>query len=163
MDREDGWRNLQRHYDLPQSDVNGLDHDLAYRQLRIAAIDVIDVYATDAKIEIYDLAVLQDDLNYFPRYDAVLLYRADLADRFPRAIRSVLRLQDNVSESEMMTANSRVELDRVSETRVAADFLSAKLGVFHEFAEETIARRIWDRTIEHLDLVRKSLIPAIRT
>ncbi len=161
IDREDGWPNLQRHYDLPQSDVNGLDHDLAYRQLRLAAIDVIDVYTTDAKIEIYDLAVLEDDLSYFPRYDAVLLYRADLQNRSPSAIRAALRLENNVSESEMMTANSRVELDRVSERRAAADFLKEKLGVSTEITEETIVGRIWDRTIEHLDLVRKSLIPAI--
>lgn len=161
IDREDGWRNLQRQYDLPQRDVNGLDHDLAYRQLRLDAIDVIDVYATDAKIEIYDLAVLEDDLNYFPRYDAVLLYRADLPYRFPSATRSFLLLENNVSESEMMTVNSRVELDRVSETRAAADFLAEKLGVSSEVEEETIVGRIWNCTIEHLDLVRKSLIPAI--
>ena len=30
------------------------------------------------------LAVLADDRSYFPRYDAVLLYRADLPTRLPR-------------------------------------------------------------------------------
>lgn len=29
MDREDGWPNLQKHYDLHPSNVSGLDHDLA--------------------------------------------------------------------------------------------------------------------------------------
>jgi osmoprotectant transport system permease protein len=161
VDREDGWKNLKRHYDLPQRNVSGLDHDLAYRQLELGAIDVIDVYTTDAKIGIYDLKLLEDDLNYFPRYEAVLLYRADLAARYPDMIDSILRLEGIISETKMMTANSRVELDRVSETRVAAEFLDGELGVTVEFEEETVAGRIRDRTIEHLDLVRKSLIPAI--
>ena len=39
-------------------------------------IDVIDIYSTDAKIDALRLRVLADDRGYFPRYDAVLLYRA---------------------------------------------------------------------------------------
>lgn len=161
MDRNDGWRNLQRRYGLPQQKVSGLDHDLAYRQLKLGAIDVIDVYATDAKIQVHDLALLKDDLNYFPKYEAVLLYRADLAARFPAVEASILRLEEKISADEMRTANGRVELDRDSETRVASDYLREKLGVAVEIKEETMAGRIRDRTIEHLDLVRKSLIPAI--
>jgi osmoprotectant transport system permease protein len=161
MDREDGWRNLQQHYGLPQRGVSGLDHDLAYRQLKLGAIDVIDTYATDAKIDIFDLALLEDDLNFFPRYDAVLLYRADLARRYPYAVDSILRLEGSISEGEIMTANSRVELDRVPDTRVASQYLEQEFGVTIEIQDETVVQQIRKRTIEHLDLVRKSLIPAI--
>jgi osmoprotectant transport system permease protein len=161
MDREDGWRNLQRHYNLPQTEVKGLDHDLAYHQLRLDAIDVIDVYSTDAKITMFDLAVLEDDLAYFPRYDAVLLYRADLPTRHPQATRSILRLEESISQSAMTSANGRTELDRLSEGRVARDMLEQQFGVSHEFKEESVATRIWNLTIEHVNLVRKSLIPAI--
>ncbi len=31
MDRADGWPGLQQRYQLPQQNVRGLDHDLAYR------------------------------------------------------------------------------------------------------------------------------------
>ena len=161
MDREDGWRNLQRHYNLPQRDVKGLDHDLAYHQLRLDAIDVIDVYSTDAKITMFDLAVLEDDLAYFPRYDALLLYRADLPTRYPLATRSILRLEDNVSQSEMTSANGRAELDRLSEARVASEVLEQRFGISRRLKEESVATRIGKHTIEHIDLVRKSLLPAI--
>lgn len=161
MDRQDGWPNLQRHYDLPQRHVSGLDHDLAYRQLRLKAIDVTDAYTTDAKIDTFNLRLLDDDRSYFPRYDAVLLYRDDLATRFPDAMQSILQLEAAIGESEMVAANSRVELDRVSEAGVAADFLKEKLGVVVKFEETTVGQRILQRTIEHCDLVRKSLIPAI--
>ncbi|MCG8449408.1 MAG: ABC transporter permease subunit [Pirellulales bacterium] len=161
MDRQDGWRNLRLHYDLPQRSVSGLDHDLAYRQLKLGEKDVIDAYATDAKISIYDLALLEDDRNYFPRYDAVLLYRTDFASRHPKVADSILRLEESISANEMTTANGRVDIDRVTSTRAASEYLQQKLAVEVKFREETFVQRIRDRTIEHLDLVRKSLIPAI--
>mgnify|MGYP001243185130 CR=1 FL=1 len=73
MDRKDGWPGLQKFYNLPQTNVNGLDHDLAYRGLASSSIDVIDLYSTDAEINYYDLKVLEDDLHYFTDYQAVLL------------------------------------------------------------------------------------------
>jgi osmoprotectant transport system permease protein len=107
------------------------------------------------------LKILTDDRDYFPRYDAVLLYRADLARRHAEVVTSLLRLEDRISETEMVRANGRSELERSPEPHIAADFLAEKLGVKMEVADETITTRIRDRTIEHLDLVRKSLIPAI--
>ena len=47
----------------------------------------MDIYTTDAKIERFRLRVLEDDRRYFPRYDAVLLYRLDVPKRFPEAWR----------------------------------------------------------------------------
>ena len=161
--RDDGWQPLKRHYSLPQQDqdVRGLDHDVAYRQLRLGTIDAIDVYTTDAKIEIFDLKLLEDDRDFFPQYDGVLLYRADLESRHPAVVESLLRLEGSISQPEMIAANVSTEIDRQTEARVAAEFLERKFGITAEIVDETVANRIWNRTIEHTDLVRKSLIPAI--
>lgn len=161
LDREDGWSNLKRFYGLPHTDVTGLDHDVAYRQLRHGALDAIDVYTTDAKIEVLDLRLLDDDRNYFPRYDAVLLYRDDLTTRYPKAVASFLRLEQSIEEQDMIAANSRCEVDRLTERQVAKDFLNTKFQIAAITHQESTSGRILKRTIEHLDLVRKSLIPAI--
>ena len=55
MDRKDGWPALRRAYGLPQRNVRGLDHDLAYRALADGAVDATDIYTTDAEIAAYDL------------------------------------------------------------------------------------------------------------
>ena len=70
MAREDCWLSLKPRYQLTHKDVKGLDHDVAYRQLELSVIDLVDVYTTDAKIAAMDLKVLEDDLHVFPRYDA---------------------------------------------------------------------------------------------
>ncbi|MCH8332745.1 tyrosine--tRNA ligase, partial [Candidatus Sumerlaeota bacterium] len=69
---------LRRHYGLPQTKVRGVDHAVAYEQLDSGAIDVMDVYTTDAKIKLYDIKVLEDARKFFTRYEAVILVRADL-------------------------------------------------------------------------------------
>ena len=78
MDRADGWPGLQQAYQLPQQNVRGLDHDLAYRGIESGTLQVIDLYATDAEIAYYNLQALEDDLNYFPVYNAVIVYRGDV-------------------------------------------------------------------------------------
>ncbi len=99
IDRKDGWRGLQKFYNLPQTNVNGLDHDLAYRGLAGSSIDVIDLYSTDAEINYYDLKVLDDDLHYFTDYQAVLLYRKDLEKTFPKVVDAIKKLKNSIPES----------------------------------------------------------------
>ena len=50
MDRADGWPSLQQRYQLPQQNVRGLDHDLAYRGIASGTLHVMDMDATDAEI-----------------------------------------------------------------------------------------------------------------
>ncbi len=78
---------------MPFATPRGLDHGLAYEAIVEHQVDAIDVYSTDAKIDRYGLTVLADDRNYFPRYDAVLLYRADLPQRFPQAWTALTHLE----------------------------------------------------------------------
>ena len=56
MDRADGWPGLQRRYALPQRNVRGLDHDLAYRGIEAGTLQVTDLYATDAEITVLPAA-----------------------------------------------------------------------------------------------------------
>ena len=74
------------------------------RRSRRGEIDVIDIYSTDAKIARYGLRVLEDDRGFFPQYDAVLLYRADLPQRFPRAWRRSPQLEGTIDARRMIGA-----------------------------------------------------------
>lgn len=161
MDRQDGWPGLQRTYSLPQRNVRGMDHDLAYRGLAAGAIDVVDLYATDAEIEYYDVRRLRDDLDYFPRYDAVVLRRADLGTRAPAVVSSFARLADAISAGEMTKLNAESKIEKRSESEVASDFLFRKLGVRTTPSAEGVWARFWKNTVDHLFLVVVSLAMAI--
>lgn len=161
LDRQDGWKGLRAAYRLPQTNVTGLDHDLAYRGLVDDALQVVDLYSTDAEIDYYDLRVLQDDLAYFPEYQAIFLYRLDLAQRVPPAIAALEQLAGTVDEATMVALNARVKIDRQSETQAAADFLGATFDVAVEVEEADLWQRLGQRTGEHLVLVGISLFAAI--
>ena len=161
MDRGDGWPSLRNLYRLPQRDVRGLDHDLAYRGLESGAIQVTDLYSTDAEIRYYGLRALEDDLRHFPAYDAVLVYRADLLERAPEALAAVLGLEGSISAAAMIEMNGRAKLDRVPEARVSADFLSANFDLEVEVTEQSATDRFLQNTREHLFLVAVSLTAAI--
>jgi osmoprotectant transport system permease protein len=161
MDRADGWPGLRARYALPQHDVRGLDHDLAYRGLDADTIDVTDLYSTDADIAYYHIQILEDDQHYFPVYDAVWLMRTDLRARAPAALVALARLEGKIDAGAMAGMNARAKIQRVPEARVAADFLSATLGVAVESEEPGRAARILHRTEEHLALVTVSLSAAL--
>jgi osmoprotectant transport system substrate-binding protein/osmoprotectant transport system permease protein len=161
MDRKDGWPGLQKAYGLPQKNVAGLDHDLAYRALDDGNIDVTDLYSTDAEIEYYDLKVLKDDLKYFPEYQAVLLYRKELEAENPETVNAVLELSGKLSEEDMRGLNESVQIEGVSAGAAASKFLKEKLDIDLKPDEDTFFSRLYRNTIQHLFLVAVSLCAAI--
>jgi len=161
MDRADGWPGLQRRYGLPQQNVRGLDHDLAYRGMESSTLQVMDLYATDAEISYYKLRTLKDDLHYFPVYDAVILYRADLQQRAPETVALFKRLAGRIDAAAMSAMNARVKLNGESETAVAADFLEKNLNIDVDYRLQGPWQRFRQHTAEHLILVAISLSAAI--
>ncbi|HET7675963.1 MAG TPA: glycine betaine ABC transporter substrate-binding protein [Gammaproteobacteria bacterium] len=157
MSRGDGWPGLQRAYGLPQTQVRGLEHELAYRALASGAIALTDVYSTDANILYYHLRVLRDDRNYFPDYRAVFLYRDDLATRAPQVVARIEAFANRISTAAMRRMNAAVKLKGRSDEVVAAQFL----GLTGNVATEGFWDRLATRTTEHLYLVGLSLAAAI--
>jgi osmoprotectant transport system permease protein len=161
LDRGDGWPALKRRYDLQHQHVVGVDHDVAYRQLLAGEIDVIDVYSTDAMIRRGDLLLLEDDESFFPRYDAVWLYRLDSASRYPEIVTAMRRVEGMLSEATMQSLNDEVEAGRMTESQSAAHFLNQHVGLHVDVQTASRTKMIVRHVLEHLDLVRRSLLPAI--
>jgi osmoprotectant transport system permease protein len=161
MNRSDGWPGLQQRYQLPHTNVRGMDHDLAYRGIDSGTLHVMDLYATDAEIDYYNLIALQDDLAYFPDYDAVFVYRAELQTTAPQVVKQLQRLAGKIEEPTMIKLNARVKIQREPESKVANDFIEENFGI--RSAVQT--RTAWDKfkrhTVEHLTLVAISLFAAI--
>ncbi len=161
MDRADGWPGLKQRYQLPHRNVRGLDHDLAYRGIASGTLHVTDLYATDAEIAYYELRALEDDLDYFPVYNAVILYRSDLERRAPKVVALFKGLAGRIDAPTMSKMNARVKLQGESETVVAAGFLKQTLDLDVDYRIQTAWQRFWQHTGEHLVLVGISLSAAI--
>ncbi|HET6279858.1 MAG TPA: glycine betaine ABC transporter substrate-binding protein [Polyangia bacterium] len=161
MDRGDGWPALRARYRLPQTNVRGVDHDLAYRGLTDGAIDAIDLYATDAEIALFGLRVLEDDRRHFPEYQVVLLYRADLQQRAPLVPAALARLEGKIPATTMTALNARARRDKIPESAIAADFLAGTFGLQAAVAASGWWATLGRHTSEHLFLVALSLLAAV--
>ena len=161
MERGDGWPSLRAHYQLPHTDVVGLDHDLAYRGLKAGDIDAMDVYTTDAAIAFYRLRVLEDDLRHFPVYNAVLVYRDEWGKKAPTIVRAIDRLEGSITEKEMVRVNSRVKLEGLNESDAAAEFISEHFDIVSETQKTNWLESLLKNTYEHLKLVGISLSAAL--
>lgn len=159
--RPDGWAGLRQRYRLPQRFVRGLDHDIAYRALQQGDIQVTDLYSTDAEIQYYDLVVLEDDLAFFPRYEAIYLYRLAAADAHPELLSALGTLSGQISDRQMSDLNRQAKLDKVPSEAVAAGFLRAEFQWDVQHRATSRAERLVVRSKEHLKLVLFSLLLAI--
>ena len=157
LQRADGWPGLREHYGLPQTQVSGLAHELAYRALAEGAIDATDLYSTDAEIPRYQLVALVDDAKFFPDYDAMFLCREQVASQARSALE---RLAGSIDAAGMAALNARARLDGVAESTVAADFLRERFRINANEQSNGRLQRIWLRTLEHLAMVVTSLLAA---
>jgi osmoprotectant transport system permease protein len=158
--RADGWPGLKAAYALPQA-PGGLDHGLAYEAIAAGRLDVMDVYSTDAKIERFKLRVLEDDRHFFPRYDAVLLYRADLPQRLPRPFGELQKLEGRIDQGLMIRMNAAAELEGQNFAQAAALFFGETRGTKRDFIGTLFGADFWRLTREHLELVLTSLAASI--
>jgi osmoprotectant transport system permease protein len=153
LDRKDGWRPLNARYALALPDVRGLDHGLGYAALASSSIDLTDAYSTDARIAEDHLVVLEDDLHFFPQYQAVYLYRLGLDSR---AVKSLEDLAGTINEARMARLNA--EAERTKDYGYAANLYFGGKSVTPAYQEVV---KIGRATIQHLELVGISLLFAV--
>src|SRR5947208_2124182 len=162
--RADGWPGPKRAYELPFQTPRGLDHGIAYEAIAGKQVDAIDIYSTDAKIDKYGLTVLDDYHRYFPRYDAVLLYRADLPQRLPKTWSALKQLEGRIDDATMRKMNAAAELEGKDFATIAAGYLAAGAAASSasSSAKAAPASDFWSKlfgpdfarlTLEHLGLV----------
>jgi osmoprotectant transport system permease protein len=154
--RQDGWRPLRERYGLPQQSVIGIDHALGYAALANGSIDVKDAYSTDAKIEENDLVTLEDDLRFFPNYDAVFLFRPSMS---PGAINTLRGLEGTLDEKRMIHLN--VEAERTKNYTFAANLYFEDGEGSANSAGEPFPHKLARWTLRHLELAGFSLLLSV--
>jgi osmoprotectant transport system permease protein len=152
--RKENWKGLKNKYNLNQFEIFEMDHQLAYEALKAGKADIVEAYSTDAKLKQYELFVLEDDQNYFPRYDGIVMTHLDWKNKNPEQWRAIQLLEDQFNDELMTDLNSQADFDKKSFNQIASDFLNVKA----QNEKSAFWRQIGQATTQHLGLVIFPLI-----
>jgi osmoprotectant transport system permease protein len=163
LGRADGWPGLRARYGLELAEVRGAQHQLALDAVAGGSADLVDVYTTDPEIDRLALRVLDDDRGFFPRYEAVVVYRLDLGARAPGALAAMQRLVGRVDRAQMARANAAVSLEHASTRDAAGRLLREALGADAPAPQASSApsAAVVTALVRHVELVALSLAAAI--
>ena len=109
-ERPDGLRGLSAAYHLHfLGDPRTMELGLLYRSLSAHQVDIVAGNSTDGAINEFDFTALDDNLHYFPPYEAVPLVREDSLRRWPQIAVALHRLAGKVTADDMRAMNLAVD------------------------------------------------------
>ena len=124
LQREDGMLGLRRVYEgldfRSEVAINGV---LRYTAIMADETQVTDAFSTDGMLLRFNLVVLEDDLEFFPAYHAVVLMLEETAQRFPQLVEISNMLIGLLTDDSMRQLNYFVDGEQQSPQAVASNFL----------------------------------------
>ena len=124
--REDLLPKLEKDYNIQFKKVTGLEGNIRYQAIKNGEVDVTDAYETDAMVKKEGLIRLEDDIQFFPPYQAVNVFRGDLYERYPELKKVLPLLDEALTTDEMLELNYKVDVEGQTPEETAHDFLVEK-------------------------------------
>lgn len=124
--RNDGFYPMLEHYgiDEPSSDRESLiDTGAVYQATADGVCSFGAIFATDGRIPALDLVVLEDDEDFFPRYNLSAVLREEVLEEYPQLQELLDPLAERLDNDTMSQMNQRVDVDGEEPADVAWDFL----------------------------------------
>lgn len=127
LERPDGFRGWSTRYALHfAAQPNVMDLGLLYRALVDHQVDIVAGNSTDGLIDSLHLVALEDNLHYFPPYDAVPIVRRDALEKFPQLRPALDDLAGKIIAAEMRHLNAQVDAGQRDVAAVVRAFRASK-------------------------------------
>lgn len=127
LERDDiGYRAFQEHYGFKFSASYPMEISLVYQAVADQEVDVVLAYTTDPGIKEYNLKTLEDNLQFFPPYDASPVLRKDVLEKHPELEDIIHKLVGKIDAEKMTALNYEVDVNKRSPQEVALEFLKAE-------------------------------------
>jgi osmoprotectant transport system substrate-binding protein len=125
--RPDGWAGFKKAYSISDSNITTkvLDTGAIYQATKDGQCMVGEVFATDGRIGALGLMVPQEDISYFPPYNAALTMTDATAKKYPQLVKALAPIAAKISNATMQNLNARVDVLGEDADTVAKSFLSA--------------------------------------
>ena len=114
--RRDGLTPMLKHYDIDrgkgvsEDNIGLYDVGAIYQATADGACNFGEVFTTDGRIKALDLKVLEDDLDYFPSYNAAPAFNGDFIREFPQAMDVMEQIAPLLTDEALMDMNYQVDV-----------------------------------------------------
>ncbi|MBP1912667.1 glycine betaine ABC transporter substrate-binding protein [Thermococcus stetteri] len=124
IERPDGLPRLREVYGLEFGKIKPLMPREMYDAISKGEVDVITAFTTDARVDAFRLALLEDDRKAIPPYEAIIIARG-----LPKeAVKALKALEGRISTETMRRLNHMLDFGGKKEEDIAEEFL-VSLGV----------------------------------
>ncbi|WP_339017943.1 ABC transporter permease subunit [Fusobacterium animalis] len=126
FEREDGYKELQKIYNMDFKKKIDMDIGLKYQAMKDKKIDVMVIFTTDGQLAISDVVVLEDDKKMYPSYRAGTVIRSEILSEYPELKPVLEKLNNILDDKTMADLNYQVESEGKKPEDVAREYLQEK-------------------------------------
>jgi len=126
FEREDGYKELQKVYNVDFKKKIDMDIGLKYQAMKDKKIDVMVIFTTDGQLAISDVVVLEDDKKMYPSYRAGTVVRSEILSKYPELKPVLEKLNNILDDKTMADLNYQVESEGKKPEDVAREYLQEK-------------------------------------
>lgn len=126
FEREDGYKELQKVYNMNFKKQIDMDIGLKYQAMKDKKIDVMVIFTTDGQLAISDVVVLEDDKKMYPSYRAGTVIRSEILSEYPELKPVLEKLNNILDDKTMADLNYQVESEGKKPEDVAREYLQEK-------------------------------------
>ena len=126
FEREDGYKELQKVYNMDFKKKIDMDIGLKYQAMKDKKIDVMVIFTTDGQLAISDVVVLEDDKKMYPSYRAGTVVRSEILSKYPELKPVLEKLNNILDDKTMADLNYQVESEGKKPEDVAREYLQEK-------------------------------------
>ena len=123
LNRDDGLPGLEEAYGFEFEDITEVELGLVYTQIGDACT-FGEVFATDGRIAAQNLRTLEDDQNFFPKYNVAMTMRQELYSENQEAYDQLFTaISDELTNDRLRELNRQVDVEGQDPADVAGEFL----------------------------------------
>ena len=121
--RADGLPNLKILYNMNFLEELEFADEARYEAIATDTVQVTEAFSTDGSLMAHNLIVLEDDKDFFPPYEGVVVIRGEIAEKHPGLLDVLNKLSGIISDETMRYLNYRVDILEENPIDVATSFL----------------------------------------
>jgi osmoprotectant transport system substrate-binding protein len=132
LNRPDGVKGMLTKYDVPLGKSNGVPRKnlrtfqtgAIYDATAKGACNFGEVFTTDGRILALNLTTLQDDRNFFPKYNVSLVFRGETLKKYPQLEDLIAPVSEKLTDKVLLRLNAKIDVDGREPAEVAYEWLT---------------------------------------